>query len=590
MSSQTPPCARVRDALFDWAHHEPGVYPEVDAHLAECPRCRALADELRGMIADRRALAEAALPPELEASVFATLQPTIRTQIARARRPRWLEILTLALKPAAFAGAAAALIAVVGLWRQQADPSLGPATAPQRVATLTAVRGEVSILRRGGARVQAAARMTLAAGDSLATTLDARVALELEQERAVLLEGSEVALAALDERQITWRLERGRLINQVRPGFPGVYRVEIPQAEVLVTGTVFDVGTAEDMAVISTYRGTVQVTPRRSTERHPVVAGRRLIIKGDQILEQALLGGELEMSLQWLDPTRWDEPAPALSMRTPPLSSDALAPLAPPAPASVKRSDTAAGKAPGDGVAQGRPRPQDEQKPPSERRRSHRGGKREVEPDDEPMSLARSGGTGEAVAEASEQLVALADAGKCQSAEGVARRLDTASDAERGRAAVRIANCYYGQGDLTGALRLYRQAARQFPSTAAGENASYEIGRLLRQQGDTKQARKAFERYLERHPSGALAGEAKFWTCSLSAELGERDGALRCLRQYRLRYKSSRRVNESYLIEATLLREKGDCPGAIKAYDAYLKNPGQLADQARRWREWCQSR
>jgi TolA-binding protein len=179
--------------------------------------------------------------------------------------------------------------------------------------------------------------------------------------------------------------------------------------------------------------------------------------------------------------------------------------------------------------------------------------------------------------------------GQCGDAEAMIPQLPQAlARAARSEATVRVADCYYAAGDIEAALRTYRRAAEKYSGTASGENASYELGRLLRQAGRVVEAQRAFRGYLARYPRGALAAEAQFSLCALAIDAQQPDEALQCLHRYRQRQPTSARLAETYLLEATVLRTaKRDCRGAIAAYDRYLQVGGEYAEQATRWRQWC---
>jgi len=75
---------------------------ELTAHLQECPVCRAIADEMKGMHSALAGLGEVDVPPELSRSVMAS----IKAERTRSRR-RFVRQLT---------GLAACLVLCVTAW------------------------------------------------------------------------------------------------------------------------------------------------------------------------------------------------------------------------------------------------------------------------------------------------------------------------------------------------------------------------------------------------------------------------------------------------------------------------------------------
>lgn len=156
------------------------------------------------------------------------------------------------------------------------------------------------------------------------------------------------------------------------------------------------------------------------------------------------------------------------------------------------------------------------------------------------------------------------------------------------RALLQTAECYERLGESARALQAYRALAERYPSSTDALSAAYEVARLARQLGRREEALSAFAAYARDYPASALAPEAFFRACVLQRELGRPRRAIECLRDYRKRYVDSARLAESYYLEATIWRrELGDCGAALAAYNAYLRAPGELEREARRWKRHC---
>ena len=179
-----------------------------------------------------------------------------------------------------------------------------------------------------------------------------------------------------------------------------------------------------------------------------------------------------------------------------------------------------------------------------------------------------------------------------EAAEKTARELvPEAPDFLRAHALVLVANCSFGAGDVPAAVRLYREVSKRFPKTAAGQNATYELGRIAVQRDEPAQAIAAFTKYLKRYHHGPLASEALFRTCVLHMEAEDFKRALRCAKRYQRRFAKGQRSSRAVFMEATIHRSAfDDCRKAIEAYDRYLAHPGKYEDEARSWKKWCVER
>lgn len=190
-----------------------------------------------------------------------------------------------------------------------------------------------------------------------------------------------------------------------------------------------------------------------------------------------------------------------------------------------------------------------------------------------------------------DRVLASAATGACADAEILTQTtLAGAPATAHAQALVSVADCYLATNERERALRLYATTGAQFPKTAAGQNATYEAGRLALDLGQQKRARRAFEDYLARYPRGVLAGEALFRLCSLAVDARRFDTAIRCVRRYRREQPQGERTVDTYFIEATALREgPANCRAALAAYETYLARGGERAALARQWSAWCKA-
>ena len=124
-------------------------------------------------------------------------------------------------------------------------------------------------------------------------------------------------------------------------------------------------------------------------------------------------------------------------------------------------------------------------------------------------------------------------------------------------------------GDFRRALELYRALAQKPGST--GENAEYEIGRILRDGlHQPREALSAWRQYRVHHPRGVLRMEADISVIETLVALGDKSGALAESSEFIGRYPESERRLEIARLSGDLLRERGDCAAAVTAYDVAM--------------------
>lgn len=139
-------------------------------------------------------------------------------------------------------------------------------------------------------------------------------------------------------------------------------------------------------------------------------------------------------------------------------------------------------------------------------------------------------------------------------------------------------------GDPRRALGLYRILAQR--GGAAGENAEYEIGRVLRDNLDQpREAVAAWRAYRAEHPRGLLRVESDLSVIETLVSVGDKAGAAAEAADFIRRYPESERRLEVARLAGDLLRERGDCSGAVNAYDVALatgrarrESAGRLTD------------
>ena len=355
------------------------------------------------------------------------------------------------------------------------------------------------------------------------------VEVKVGPERLALLASSRFSVRSLTVKDVAISLEQGTLVAEVDPTEKNKhFHVHTRDAEITVTGTIFEVEVTPNGSGVTVARGSVLVEPSGQPSIH-VESGERV----------------------WLE---------AGHARRETLDAEARAKV-------IASLDVAATPVPGEATkvsleeTEALPLPSTTSKKP--KRRAHP--TRNVAGD------------------------ALLDAGQCSEAQKAfaASGAKWAADVRAG-SAVEVGDCFYAQGDRDAALRVYRETANRFPQTLAGANARYEVGRVASQLGQRADAIAAFTAYAAQYPNAPLAPEALFRACSFQYEEGQLEQSLTCLKQYQAKYAHGRRNAEAALLEATLLRTVGnDCAGAIVAYDAYLKTPGPQEKEARQWRDWC---
>jgi hypothetical protein len=131
-------------------------------------------------------------------------------------------------------------------------------------------------------------------------------------------------------------------------------------------------------------------------------------------------------------------------------------------------------------------------------------------------------------------------------------------------------------GDVTRALGLYRALAQR--GGPAGENAEYEIGKILRDRlGQPANAVAAWRRYRTEHPDGILRVEADVSIVETLVHGGDMDGALAEAGDFLRRHPDSERRAEMARVAGDLYRARGDCRHAVGAYQTALASPRAAA-------------
>jgi FecR protein len=124
-------------------------------------------------------------------------------------------------------------------------------------------------------------------------------------------------------------------------------------------------------------------------------------------------------------------------------------------------------------------------------------------------------------------------------------------------------------GDSRRALGLYQTLAQR--TGPAGENAEYEIGRVLRDGlHQPHEAVAAWRAYRAGHPRGLLRVEADLSVIETLVFVGDKAGALAEASEFVRRYPESERRMEVARLAGDLLRDRGDCAGAISAYNTAM--------------------
>jgi ferric-dicitrate binding protein FerR (iron transport regulator) len=127
-------------------------------------------------------------------------------------------------------------------------------------------------------------------------------------------------------------------------------------------------------------------------------------------------------------------------------------------------------------------------------------------------------------------------------------------------------------GDVPRALALYRaQIKRGGP---AGENAAYEVGRLLRDRlGQSSAAVSAWRRYRADHPDGLLRVETDVSIIETLVHAGDTTGALAEANDFLRGHPDSERRAEIARIAGDLYRVRGEFKRAVAAYQLALASP-----------------
>ena len=126
-------------------------------------------------------------------------------------------------------------------------------------------------------------------------------------------------------------------------------------------------------------------------------------------------------------------------------------------------------------------------------------------------------------------------------------------------------------GDARRALGLYRALAQR--GGAAGENAEYEIGRVLREGlHQPREAVAVWRAYRSHHPRGLLRIESDISIIEALISVDDRTGALAEASDFVRRYPDGERHGEIAALAGDLLRERGDFADAVGAYDAALQS------------------
>lgn len=527
----TPPltCDDVAALLFEGVRPGASDAPGIREHMQRCDGCRALQDEIQATVLGTRRLAEDEASAWPAQRVLARLGPTIR-DVAQRRQPgrrAWLSWWQLAT-----AGAVAIALAALPITRW---------LRPTEVAgQVVACEGAVTVRHRG-TTLAATTQTMIHSGDSVEVGARARLAAGLARALVTASSATRLAVLRLDARGMQIRLETGALVTDVDPHDPrgGELTYSLPRADVHVLGTVLRVRSSATQDEVAVVRGKVRVEPRGMTAV-VLTAGERLILSDAGLRRDSLSSSDVDDIRAALDVTRWSAAA-----------------------THVVTADTAQINGP-------------------------------VTPT-KPPRRSTSSGTKSATSSSTFSLDRVNDlvrAGDCAAAESLASGADARTPAaDRAEGWVLVADCYVRVGGVDRAMAIYATVADKYARTHAAQNATYQRGRVALQAGDRKTARGAFTAYVSRYAKGPLATEARYRLCTLDVEEERHASALACVRKYRRDYPTGARAHETYFVEATILRSVlNDCREAIVAYDRYLEQPGDLGEQAQRWREFCREK
>jgi len=147
---------------------------------------------------------------------------------------------------------------------------------------------------------------------------------------------------------------------------------------------------------------------------------------------------------------------------------------------------------------------------------------------------------------------------------GTASSADTDAEASA-RAAL-------ASGDTMRALGLYRALVQR--GGAAGENAAYEVGKILRDHlGQPANALAAWRRYRSDHPDGVLRVETDVSIIETLVHAGDAPGALAEASDFIRNHPDSERRAEIARVAGDLYRSRADYKRAVTAYQVALSSP-----------------
>jgi hypothetical protein len=147
-----------------------------------------------------------------------------------------------------------------------------------------------------------------------------------------------------------------------------------------------------------------------------------------------------------------------------------------------------------------------------------------------------------------------------------------ADAAASGEAAESAAQAALAAGDAPRALALYRALAQR--GGPAGENAAYEVGRILRDRMDQPGgALLAWRRYRTDHPNGVLRVEADVSIIETLVHAGDATGALAEANDFIRNHPDSERRAEIARVAGDLYRSRGEYKRAVTAYQTALASP-----------------
>jgi hypothetical protein len=139
-------------------------------------------------------------------------------------------------------------------------------------------------------------------------------------------------------------------------------------------------------------------------------------------------------------------------------------------------------------------------------------------------------------------------------------------------ATLEAAQAALAAGDPSRALGLYRALALR--GGAAGENAAYEVGKVLRDRlAQPANAVAAWRRYRADHPNGLLRVEADVSIIETLVHAGDATGALAEANDFLRVHPDSERRAEIARIAGDLYRSRADYKRAVAAYQIALASP-----------------